>query len=105
VNTILDIFEDSKGDIWVGTNIAIFRINHKDLSRTVFSPRNEHPYLVTNIMEDQGHNIWMTSFNKLFKFNTTNQEFTVYNFYNGDKAPSFLGFSSSASLLPTVKFC
>jgi signal transduction histidine kinase/ligand-binding sensor domain-containing protein/CheY-like chemotaxis protein len=92
--TILDIFNDSKGDIWVGTNNAIFRISQKDLSSTVFTPENEQPYLVSNIMEDQAHNIWMTSYNKLFKFNAINQKFTVYNFYNGDKAPSFLGFSA-----------
>jgi signal transduction histidine kinase/CheY-like chemotaxis protein len=94
VNTILDIFEDSKGGIWVGTNRAIFKLNPKDQSSKVFSPKNELPYLITNIMEDQYHNIWMTSFNKLFKLNTANNEFAIYNFYNGSTMPSFLGFSS-----------
>ena len=94
VNTILDIFEDSKGGIWVGTDRAIFKLNPGDQSSTVFSPKNELPYLVTNIMEDPKHNIWMTSYNKLFKLNIANHEFTVYNFYNGSTTPSFLGFSS-----------
>jgi signal transduction histidine kinase/ligand-binding sensor domain-containing protein/CheY-like chemotaxis protein len=94
VNTILDIFKDSKGDIWVGTSNAIFKISHIDLSCTLLTPQNELPFLVTNIMEDQDHNIWMTSYNKLFKFNSAKQEFSVYNFYNGNKAPTFLGFGS-----------
>ncbi len=94
VNTILDIFEDSKGSIWVGTDMAIFRLNLIDQSSTVFSPRNEIPYLVTNMMEDQDHNIWMTSFNKLFKLNTTNYEFKVYNYYTGSTTSPFFGYSS-----------
>ncbi len=96
-NTILDIFQDSKDDIWVGTYNAIFRISPKDLSFTSIAPKNDLPFIVTNIMEDEGHNLWMTSFNKLFKYNSINQEFSVYNFYNGDKAPSFLGFASLAA--------
>lgn len=97
VNTILDIFEDSNGGIWVGTDRTIFRINFKDNSSTVFSPKNELPYLVTNIMEDANRNIWMTSFNKLFRINATNHDFKIYNFYNGSTTPSFLGFSSLAA--------
>ncbi|HEX2921650.1 MAG TPA: two-component regulator propeller domain-containing protein [Bacteroidales bacterium] len=91
LNTILDIFEDSKGNIWVGTDRALFKLDPDQKSSEVFIPKNEIPYLITNIMEDRGNNIWMTSFNKLFKLNTSNNEFTVYNFYNGNTSPSFLG--------------
>ncbi len=97
LNTILDIFEDSKGIIWVGTNRALFKLNPDDQTNTVLFPKNEIPYLITNIMEDPDHNIWMTSYNKLFKLNQANNEFTVYNFYNGITTPSFLGFSSLSS--------
>lgn len=97
LNTILDIFEDSKGIIWVGTNRALFRLNPDDHTSTVLMPKNEIPYLITNIMEDLDHNIWMTSYNKLFKLNQINNEFTVYNFYNGITTPSFLGYSSLSS--------
>lgn len=94
VNTILDIFEDSDGTIWVGTDVAIFRLNLVDQSSTVFSPRHEIPYLVTNMMEDQDHNIWMTAYNKIYKMNTANFEFEVYNYYTGSTTSPFFRYSS-----------
>ncbi len=93
-NSILDIFEDSKNNLWIGTDRAIFKISAIDSTCQLIKPQNEEPYLITNIMEDRNHDIWMTSFNKLFRITTTNNDFSVYNFYNGSITPSFFGYSS-----------
>lgn len=54
-NSIIYMFEDSKGNVWIGTNNGIYQ---KPLNSTVRLISSKF-HFVTSISEDKNHNIWI----------------------------------------------
>jgi signal transduction histidine kinase/ligand-binding sensor domain-containing protein/DNA-binding response OmpR family regulator len=85
-NDIKNIFEDSRGQIWIGTSGG-------GLSRFVEAadgkPARFIPYTVENglsgnvvsgILEDREQNLWISTESGLNRFDARNENFTVYRF-------------------------
>ncbi len=82
-NTIWEIFEDSKGNIWIGTEAGLnlfdrdeqrfIRFMHTDTNTNTI-PNN----LIRAITEDATGNLWVGTYGGMTKFNTEKNIFTRY---------------------------
>lgn len=76
---ILNLFYDSKGLLWVGTSKGLFTydensdelLNYKD-SITGISPGS-----VLSVIEDQENNLWLSSYDQIYKINAARDELRV----------------------------
>jgi len=59
-NTIYDLFQDSKGYVWVGTENGLARFNGKRFK--IFPSKNLKSLAVSSIQEDVNGTIWMINF-------------------------------------------
>ncbi len=87
-NQIYDVFQDSKGNIWFGSDLGIFRYNGYETKRFVPSDFSEE---MSNISEDPAGRIWANNFTgqifyvdqdslKLFKdFSKNSGSYVTYN--------------------------
>jgi len=89
-NSVLALYEDTMGNIWVGTMIGglnKFEIEKKQFIRYEHDPDN--PYSISNncvnsIYEDSRGTLWLGTFGGgLNKFNPTTEKFTHYRQKNG----------------------
>jgi signal transduction histidine kinase/ligand-binding sensor domain-containing protein/CheY-like chemotaxis protein len=95
VSTVLDINLDTKGNLWVGTDKAVYLINHATRTATSFYPASVPvSFLLLNINEDQQGMIWMTAYNNLLKLNPVTGQFITYNITEGFVEPSFMRHAS-----------
>ncbi|MBN2349588.1 MAG: response regulator [Bacteroidales bacterium] len=91
-NRIITAYEDSRGNLWIGTYAGgLNKINLYSLHSTKtpdpefvnFTDKDGLPgNTVYGILEDNTGNLWISTNNGLSKFNVENQEF--YNFYEDD---------------------
>lgn len=81
-NNIRVIFEDSQGNIWIGTFFGITRISKNSGELVNFTTDNglSHVYIMS-IMEDSEHNIWVGTKTGLHLFE--DGKFKVYNAKDG----------------------
>lgn len=59
-NTIYDIFQDSKGYIWIGTENGLARFNGRNFK--TFASNDIKSLAVSSIQEDKNGRIWMVNF-------------------------------------------
>ena len=85
-NDIKTIFEDSDGDIWIGTSGGGL---NKYVEGTKDKPEHFVAYqtkdglagdIVSGIMEDEEKNLWISTENGITKFNKTTNTMVVFNF-------------------------
>ena len=84
-DTVSHIFEDSTGTFWAGTyGGGLNRFNRKDRSFERFDQRSGFPTdSVTNILEDDNHNLWIGSKIGYIRFNTVTRKTRVYTTDDG----------------------
>ncbi|MEN8226088.1 MAG: histidine kinase, partial [Bacteroidota bacterium] len=92
-NAIFGIFEDSKGNYWVGTMGG--GLNHFDPLREDFLFLDESNGLPNNVvyitLEDKLGNLWLTTNWGLSKFSPTTGEFVNYDINDGLQGNEFNG--------------
>lgn len=111
------LFEDTNGDIWIGTSNGAERWDKKKKEFTHYQPDLDHNLpsddrTVCAIAEDAAGRIWMgTWYNGIFVLDRTNNKFTHYNTansnLNGDLVNVFLKDSRNNFWIGTMDggFC
>ena len=94
-NTAFAIYEDDKGDIWVGTYGG--GLNKMDIKTEKFTHYTTKDGLidnnVTSIMSDKKGNLWLSTFTGLSVFNPTTKKFDNFTNRNGLLNHSFSAFA------------
>jgi ligand-binding sensor domain-containing protein len=77
---IPSIYQDSKNNIWAGTEKGLYRYDEKsDAFYPFFDAFMDISTLaVGGIVEDNDHNLWLTSFSSIIKLNPFTKEFFIY---------------------------
>ena len=74
------IYEDSQNNIWAGTEKGLYRYNvNSDAFYPFFDVHMDISTFPTGgIIEDDDHNLWLTSFSSIIKLNPSTKEFFIY---------------------------
>jgi PAS domain S-box-containing protein len=89
-NMVMNVFEDSKGRIWVSTNNGLTQLNKKDSSFLAYSVKDGLPgNMVYNIIEDNNHFLWISTNRGLTKFDPEKSTFINYDVKNGLQSNEF----------------
>ncbi|MEQ6123065.1 two-component regulator propeller domain-containing protein [Pseudotenacibaculum sp. MALMAid0570] len=105
-NVIIDIHEDKKGTIWVGTDAGV-NIYNEENDRFDFLSNNKSPFdeKIMSIEHDSDNRIWLGTITKgIFVYNQDNHSFTHYDKKDGLISNAFLFTSSSSSKEGTLYF-
>lgn len=82
-NMIYDIYQDSKGTIWVGTVGRLFRYDPEQEKFLRVNVMNLNGSWVYDIYEDQKHNLWVGTYNNgLFKKDAGTNKWRHYNIHS-----------------------
>jgi signal transduction histidine kinase/ligand-binding sensor domain-containing protein/DNA-binding response OmpR family regulator len=85
------VFEDSKGNFWVGTyfNGLLLVDKEKLVVLKNYTEKEGLPYnTITNIVEDNNGNLWIKTFNGFSRFNPDTETFR--NYYTSDGLPEIM---------------
>ncbi|WP_316831463.1 two-component regulator propeller domain-containing protein [Pedobacter aquatilis] len=84
-NAVSCISEDSDGNILLGTfRNGLFRLNTEQHSYRCISKSNGLPSNnIVGILEDDQHNLWISTDNGLCKYNQQEKSFNIYNVKDG----------------------
>ena len=100
-NDVLTIFNDSKGRIWVGSDISLLVYNTKKekIATFHFSKKGLYGELVRTIIEDSNNNVWIgMDGGGLFKFNETrnfeNSDFQNFSYTNHNNLTDYHSITS-----------
>ena len=98
-NKVLCIYEDSKKNLWVGTyGGGLNKYNRKDETFDRYSDGSIlNVNVVYGIEEDDNQNLWLSSDNGIFKFNTNSEKFVNYDLKDGLQSLEFSGGAYSKS--------
>ena len=90
---ILCSFEDSKGNIWVGTfGGGLNKYDRKTGIFTKFSKKEGFPdNVIYNVIEDRSGYLWLTSNSGLIRFNAKDNTFARYDINDGIQSHEFNG--------------
>jgi ligand-binding sensor domain-containing protein/signal transduction histidine kinase len=79
------IYEDHRGDLWIGARSALYRVDRKG-QVTVFSPvKHGTAFDVVNIIEDRSGHIWVGTFNNgLFRLDPRTHAWKNYRHDESD---------------------
>lgn len=84
------VTEDHYGNIWVGSDKGVFKLNTKMELQESYSNQNGLPNnLVVGIQEDDNQNIWITTKGGLSLLNPKNHKFKNFNTHDGIQGPEF----------------
>lgn len=84
------VTEDYIGNIWVGSDKGVFKLNSKlDLLESYSSKDGLPNNLVVGIQEDDNHNIWITTKGGLSLLNPRNHHVKNFNTHDGLQGPEF----------------
>jgi signal transduction histidine kinase/ligand-binding sensor domain-containing protein len=88
VNQINDVLVDSENEIWIGTNVGLYKYNRNTDDFTIFDEKDGllNP-LINVLVEDNEKNLWIGSENGLFRYVRNTQTFESY--YKGLPERSF----------------
>lgn len=82
-NDVFSIFQDSGGNIWVGTSSGL-EIYDRETDSFKESPLVTATF-VSDMLEDHNGNLWIASYNKgVFKYDTKAQQIKHYNYSESD---------------------
>lgn len=87
---ISTVYEDSRHNLWVGTDDGLNLLNKEDDTFTVF--RKEHGLpnnTINGILEDEHNCLWISTYGGISKFNIDEQQFTNYSMEDGFLSNSF----------------
>ncbi|MDO7171565.1 two-component regulator propeller domain-containing protein [Mariniflexile sp. AS56] len=83
-NRINYIEEDHLHNIWLGTDIGIYKLDSNlNLIKSYFTQDGLPNNLVTGIKEDLGHNFWITTRSGLSFLNPSSNQFKNFNTHDG----------------------
>ena len=92
------LFEDSNGDIWIGTESSgLQKYNPATGHLTIFT----HPHIpkyINGIVEDKQKNIWLTSKYGLINYNRHDGSFKIYSVNDGIPSNIFLSNKAFKSI-------
>jgi ligand-binding sensor domain-containing protein len=79
--SIFQVYEDSRGNLWAGTEKGLYRYNQKeDQFAAFFDPLSElNSYNIHDIVEDNAKNLWLTSPSAIIKLNPVTTETFIYD--------------------------
>lgn len=90
-NYIFDIFEDSKGQLWLGTNggglVCFDREKETFVSYTIAEGLSDNA--VRTVIEDDDENLWLATNNGVSQFNLKTKEIEAYTINDGLPPCSF----------------
>ncbi|MCM4150339.1 hybrid sensor histidine kinase/response regulator [Arenibacter sp. N53] len=89
-NGINYIKEDHLGNIWLGTDNGIFKLDSNLKVIRSYTTKNELPNnLVVGIKEDNNHNLWVTTKSGLSLLNPITHQFRNFNVHDGLQGPEY----------------
>ncbi len=89
-NGINYIKEDHLGNIWLGTDNGIFKLDSDLKVIRSYTTKNELPNnLVVGIKEDNNHNLWITTKSGLSQLNPNTHQFRNFNEHDGLQGPEY----------------
>ena len=89
-NGINYVTEDHLGNIWIGADSGIYKLNEAlNLVRSYSSIDGLPNNLVVGIKEDDNNNLWITTKGGLSVLNTNTHQFKNFNVHNGLQGPEF----------------
>ena len=94
---ILDLYEDSRGNLWAATDRGLFQYSQKEDRFTgFFDPQSEiNSFTVGGIIEDNAKNLWLTSPSAIIRLNTSTKETFVYGSRFGINPNSLLPWADA----------
>jgi len=106
---IIDLFVDSKNILWVGTNggldqIDLNQIDQTDISQQLFDQLSVKNFtmsdglcsdVIHSIIEDQNHNLWISTANGISCYNRDSAQFKSYSENDGLLTSLFVQSSSA----------
>lgn len=92
-NRVLSVYVDSRGILWAGTYGG--GLNRFIPETNSFKRYSAQDGLTSNVvygvLEDENHNLWISTDNGLFKYNFENGHFTNYSLFDGLQSLEFSG--------------
>jgi len=80
---IRSIFEDSRGYIWIGTQVGLIRYDTNQQLVTFYSfpmfGTEAHRNIIRSIAEDKDHNIWLGTFDGQIRLDVKSEEIQYFN--------------------------
>jgi len=78
---IKSVFEDSKGRLWAGSKEGLFYLDTEKEKFTLFTTPNFPNGIeeILSILEDNEHNLWITTANAIIKLNESRDNIKLYN--------------------------
>lgn len=97
---------DITGEIWVGTDFGLNKINTKTgkIKRYFHNPKNQYSLPADRIwvtFKDSKNNIWVGTSNGLAKYNRNNDNFIIYK--NKPRDPKSIGYNEINSIFEDSK--
>jgi ligand-binding sensor domain-containing protein len=80
-NGIYKIFEDHTGNLWMATDAGMIDYYEKATGKFYHRSLADNPYV--DIMEDQGHKIWITTMNGFYSCDTRFKKIHSFGFNSG----------------------
>lgn len=81
---ILTLFEDSIGEIWIGTKYnGLFKYTGKTLEHITIDSSGNGVTAVHSILEDIQHNLWLSTNQGIITYNLANKKSTLYSQKDG----------------------
>lgn len=95
VNTIRDILEDNRGNLWIGTNSGLLYFDKKSTNFKVYTDEDGLANnIVYGILADNDKNLWISTNNGISKFDIKEEKFTNLSSKDGLQSNEFNGNSS-----------
>ena len=89
-NRINYIIEDYQGNIWIGSDIGLYKLDSNLKLKKSYSSLNGLPNnLVVGIQEDNNHNLWISTKSGLSLLNPKTQTFKNFNLHDGLQGTEF----------------
>lgn len=89
-NLINHITEDHLGNIWVGADTGIYKLDPDlNLVKSYSSQDGLPNNLVVGLREDDNYNFWITTKSGLSLFNPSTEKFKNFNIHDGIQGPEF----------------
>lgn len=87
---VIKIFEDSKGNIWIGTMSGLNRYDPKTDSFKSYTEKNGlSNNVIFGIVEDENNDLWLSTYNGLSRFNPSSDKFNNYYYQDGLQGNEF----------------
>ncbi|WP_117882479.1 hybrid sensor histidine kinase/response regulator transcription factor [Aureibaculum luteum] len=84
------VTEDHNGNIWIGSDNGVFKLDNTLQLLDSYSSQNGLPNnLVVGIKEDDNYNLWITTKSGLSLFNPQTHQFKNFNAHDGLQGPEF----------------